>query len=78
MIALTVPSIVELCTLDSRLGRSLSGSDSIIVPLSPTASEITLKTPAVWSDLSHFHDSALGDRRKNSISNPIDSIGSVQ
>jgi hypothetical protein len=70
MTALIVPLIVELCTLDSRLGRSLSRSDSSIVPLSPTASEITIKTLVVWSDVSHFHNSAGGDRRKNSIQTP--------
>jgi hypothetical protein len=67
MTALTVPLIVELCALDSRLGPSLSGCDSIIVQLSPTMSGITLKTPVVWSDVSHFHESAGSDRRKNPI-----------
>jgi hypothetical protein len=70
MTTLTVPLIVELCALDSRPGRSLSGSDSIIAHVSTTASEITLKTLVVWSDASHFHDSEGGDRRKNPIQTP--------
>jgi hypothetical protein len=70
MTALTVPPIVELRDLDSRPGRSLSGSDSIIVQVSPAACEITHKTLVAWSDVSHFHDSARGDRRKNSIQTP--------
>jgi hypothetical protein len=70
MTALTVSLIVELCTLDSRLGRSLSESDPVIIHVSSTASEITIKTPAVWPDASHFPDSLSGDRRKNSIQTP--------
>lgn len=70
MSALTGPLIVELGDLDSRLGRSLSGSDSIIVHVTPTASEITIKTPAVSSEVSHFHDFASDDCRKNSIQTP--------
>ena len=61
--------IVELCALDSRLGRSLAASDPT-VHLSPTASEITLKTPAVWPHATHFPDSPCGNRRKNSIQTP--------
>jgi hypothetical protein len=67
MTALAVPRIVELCALASRLGRSLSQSHPIIIHLSLTESEITIKTPAVLSDASHFHDFAGDDRRKNSI-----------
>ena len=70
MSAFTVPLIVELCDLDSRLGRSLSGSDSVIVHVNSAASEITIQSPAVWPDLSHFPDSAGGDRRKNPIQTP--------
>ena len=70
MTVFPVPLIVELCALDSRLGRSLSGIDPITVHLSPTASEITIKTPVAWSDVSHFHDCACGDRRKNPIQTP--------
>jgi hypothetical protein len=70
MTAFALPLIVELCALDSRLGRSLSGSDPIIVHLSSKASEITIKTPALWPDLSHCPDSAGGDRQKNSIQTP--------
>ena len=70
MTALTVPLILDLCALDSRLGRSLSGSDPIIVPISPTASEITIKTPVVWPDVSHSPDSAGAGRRKNPIQTP--------
>ena len=70
MTALTVPLIVDLCALDSRLGKSLSRSDSIIVQLSPTESEITIEALVVWSDVSNFHDSAGGDRLKNSIQTP--------
>jgi hypothetical protein len=70
MTALTAPLIVELRDLDSRLGRSLSGSDPIIVYVSPTASEVTIKTPALSSDASHFLDFAGDDRRKNSIQTP--------
>ena len=70
MTALTVPLIVELGALDSRLGRSLSESDFIIVHARPTASEITIKTPVVWPGLSNFHDPLGGDRRKNSIQTP--------
>ena len=70
MTALTVPLIVDLCALDSRLGKSLSRSDSIIVQLSPTMSGITLKTLVVRSDVSHFHDSERDDRRKYSIQTP--------
>jgi hypothetical protein len=51
MTALAVPLIVELCALDSRLGRSPSESDPIIVHISPRASEITIKTPVVSSDV---------------------------
>jgi len=70
MTAFTVPLIVELCALDSGLGRSLSGSDSIILQRSPTMSGITIKTLVAWSDVSHFHDSASGDRRENPIQTP--------
>ena len=70
MNALTLPLIVELCTLDSRLGRSLSGSDPIIVHAGPTWSDITIKTPPVWHDVSNFHDSAGGERTKNPIQTP--------
>ncbi len=70
MTALTVPPSVELCALDSRLGTSLSGCDSILVQLSPTMSGITLKTPVAWSYVSHFHQCAWGDRRKNPIQTP--------
>ena len=70
MTALTVPLIVELCALASRLGRSLSGCDPIIVHHSPTASEITIKTPVVRPDVSHFHDFPGDDPRKNSIQTP--------
>ena len=48
MTPLAVLPIVELCALDSRLARSLSESDPIIVHLSATASEITLQTSVVW------------------------------
>ena len=65
MTAFTVPPIVELCALDSRLGSSLSGIDPIIVHLTPTASEITITTPVVSSDVSNFHHSAAADPRKN-------------
>ena len=70
MTAFTVPLIVELCALDSRLGRTLSANDPIIVHPNPTASEITTKTMVVSSDVSNFHDSAGGDRRKNPIQTP--------
>jgi hypothetical protein len=70
MTAPTVPLIVELRALASRLGKSLSGSDPIIVHLTPTASEITITTPVVSSDVSNFHHSAGGDRRENSIQTP--------
>lgn len=70
MTALTVPLIVELCALASRLGRSLSQSHPIIIHLSLTESEITIKTPGMWPDLSHFPDSAGADRRKNPIQTP--------
>ena len=70
MTALTLPLIVELYTLDSRLSRSLSGSDPIIVHISPRSSEITIQTPVVWPDVSHFQDFAGADRRKNSIQTP--------
>jgi hypothetical protein len=70
MTALSVPLIVELCALASRLGRSLSGCDPIIVHLSPTESETTIKTPAVWPGLSHFPASASDDRQKNPIQTP--------
>ena len=70
MTAFTVPLIIKLCALDSRPGRSLSANDPIIVHVCPTASEITITTPVVWSDVSHFHDSARDDRRKNSIQTP--------
>jgi hypothetical protein len=66
MTALTVPLILDLCALDSRLGRSLSESDPVIVHISPRTSEITIKAPVVWPDVSHFPDSAGADRR-NSI-----------
>ncbi len=67
MTLLALPPIVELCALDSRLGKSLSPSDPIIVHLSPTASEIALQTAVVWPDTAHFLDSPSADRRKNSI-----------
>jgi hypothetical protein len=67
MTALAVPPIVELCALDSKLDRSLSGSDPIIVHANPTASETTIKTPIVWPDVSNFHHSAGGDRQENPI-----------
>jgi hypothetical protein len=70
MTALTVPLIVGLCALDSRLGRSLSGSDPLLVPISPRASEITIKASVVWPDVSRVPDSAGADRRKNSIQTP--------
>ena len=70
MTAFTVPLIVELPALDSRLGRSLSVSAHIIVHLSPTASEITIKTPDASFDVSNFQDSAGGDRRKSTIQTP--------
>jgi hypothetical protein len=70
MTALTVPPIVELCALDSRLGRSLSGSHPILVPLTPTPSKITIKTPVVSSHVSNFLDSAPSDPRENSIQTP--------
>ncbi len=70
MTALTVQLIVELCALDSRFGKSLSGIDPIIVQLSPSMSRITLKTLVVWSDVSHFLDSARDNRRKNPIQTP--------
>ena len=70
MTAFTVPPIVELCALDSRLGRSLSGIDPITVHLSPTAFEITIKTPVVSSDVSNSYDSAGGGPRKTSIQTP--------
>jgi hypothetical protein len=70
MTSLTVPLIVEPCALDSRLSKSLSGSDSIIVQLSPTESEITIEALVVWSDVSNFHDSAGGERTKNPIQTP--------
>jgi hypothetical protein len=70
MTAFTVPLIVELCALNSRLGRSLSASDSFIVHVSPTPFEITIKTPVLSSDVSNSYDSAGGDRRKNPIQTP--------
>ena len=78
MNALTVPLIVELCPLDSRLGRSLSANDPISVHARPTASEITIKTLVVSPDISHFHASADGDRLKNPIQTPYTASGSVQ
>ena len=70
MTALIVLLIVELSALASRLGRSLSQSHPIIIHLSLTESEITIKTPAVWPDLSHFPASARGDPQKNPIQTP--------
>jgi len=70
MTALTVPPIVELSVLDSRLARSLSASDPLIVHLSATASEITLQTAVVWPDTTYFPDSPSADRRKNSLQTP--------
>ena len=70
MTALTVPLIVDLGALDSRLGKSLSADDPIIVPVSSMGSEITIKAPVVSSDVSHFHDFASDGRRKNSIQTP--------
>ena len=70
MTALTVLPIVELHTLDSRLGRPLSRGDSFFNNLSLTTSQIAHQTPVVWSDASQSHDSARGDRPKNSIQTP--------
>ena len=70
MTPLAVRPIVELCALDSRLGKSLSESDPLIVHLSATASEITLQTAVVWPDTTYFPDSPSADRRKNSIQTP--------
>jgi hypothetical protein len=70
MTAFTVPPIVELCALDSRLGRSPFGSDPIILHLSRTESETTIKTPAVWPDLSPCPDSAVGGPQKSPIQTP--------
>ena len=70
MTPLAVRPIVELCALDSRLGKSLSESDPLIVHLSATASEITLQTAVAWPDTTYFPDSPSADRRKNSIQTP--------
>jgi len=70
MTTFTDPPIVELCALDSRLGTSLSANEPTIVHVGPTASQITIKTPVLSSDVLNFHDSARGDRRKNPIQTP--------